>query len=92
MKGCRFVFQAEAFNGLLEFIAEDGIVITDDIFGRFVESKGFPKLLNRPLGMRPGTDAKMQDFYKLGRQNPTLTIGWPFVQRFRPFRSPAGHI
>lgn len=60
MRGRRRVLETKAFDGLLELFAEDGIIITDDIFCGVIESKGLTKLLDGPLRMRFGTDSKMQ--------------------------------
>ncbi len=43
------IFKTKLSYGLLEFIAIDTIIITDNIFCGFIESKGFTKLLNCPL-------------------------------------------
>ena len=47
--GRRRVFQSEAFYRLFEFVAEDSIVITDDILSGFIKGKGLTKLLYGPL-------------------------------------------
>lgn len=54
MRRGRRVFQAKQFDGLLELFAEDGVIISDDILGGFIESKGLSKLLDGPLRVRPG--------------------------------------
>ncbi len=50
-RGSWCVFHAEFFYLLLEIFAEDFIIVSDDIFGCFIESKSFTKLLNSPLRM-----------------------------------------
>jgi hypothetical protein len=62
MRGGGRVFEAEAFDGLLEFIAEDAIVVTDDVLCRRVEVKRLTKLLDGPFRMRLGGDTPVQDF------------------------------
>ncbi len=53
---------AEAFDGLLEFFAEDAVVVTDDNLCRRVKVKRLAKLLDGPFGMRSGGDAPVQVF------------------------------
>jgi len=55
------VLQAQALDVLLELFAEDGIVVPDDISGRFIKRKGLSKLLDGPLRVRLGTDGEVQD-------------------------------
>ena len=50
--GGGFIFQTKPSYGLLEFVTIDTIIITDNIFCGFIESKGFTKLLNGPLRVR----------------------------------------
>ena len=54
------VFQSKPFYSLLELIAIDTIVITDNIFCCFVESKSLTKLLNSPLRVRICSKRKVQ--------------------------------
>jgi len=48
------VFQPETFDGSLEIVAEYFVIVSNDVFRGIIKSKGFAKLLNGPLGMRPG--------------------------------------
>ena len=50
--GCRRVFKTKPSYSLFELIAIDTIIITDNIFCGFIESKSFTKLLNCPLRVR----------------------------------------
>ena len=56
------VFQAELVDLNLEFFTKDFVIISDDIFCGFIESKSFTKLLNSPLRVRACTDTKVQYF------------------------------
>ena len=58
----RCVFQAKVIYVCFEIITEDFVVVTDDIFGCFVESKRFTKLLNCPLRVRICGNSKVQYF------------------------------
>ena len=51
-RGSWCVFKAKLFYSLFELIAIDSIIIMDNIFSGFIESKGFTKLLNCPLRVR----------------------------------------
>ena len=54
------VFKPKSLYGLLELMAEDFIIITYHIFGGFIESKGFTKLLNCPLRVRICSNRKVE--------------------------------
>ena len=55
----RRVFQAKVSYVCFELSAKDFVVVTDNIFGYFVESKCFTKLLNSPLRVRICRNRKM---------------------------------
>ena len=53
------VFKTKTLDMAFEVFTEDFVVIPNDVFCGFIKSESFPKLLDDPLRMRPGTDAKV---------------------------------
>ena len=45
-----------------EIITEDFVIVTNNVFGCFIESKRFTKLLNSPLRVRICSNRKVQYF------------------------------